>query len=719
MKAFTRAPVYMGQFANGDDTDETDAITRAFAAAAGKTLEFEPGKTYRVSSEITPGEGTTVKQNGATLNLGSAGGQRCIVVPTGLNWIGGGGTVKNIGTGSIGHGGNQCPFVIGDYLTGAGYHAISIQDVVIENTMLGTNGIMITGGSYDVHLTNLSFPDSATLTIPILAHWGGADVLVGGATPSGSTHPHNIRIANISVGNLTRDTGGGACVTLSAVYDVIVENVAAGNIQCEHGIVFTFAGDNGGYYAGEYIKQLVMTGIHIRNASALSTKKGGLIQCRSTLDPEKAIYPGPTYENYKIVNVDSAKTGLIVGNCLGARIVNPRIAGALVGISTAENADRVQILGGEIKDCQTYGVNLSNTPLPTNPEVSRTKISNCGVGGGASAQIRVNADNATIRNCVLGLSSGESATYGVRVEATAVGCEIIGNHCNGTAGGAAFSIGGKTNYGTIKACKENSAASGLVLYDGMTPLVHSTIGVGSKKIRQMIGYMVPDTGTWNSGDMLDFVLPYEGGFTSARCTVPGTPGTWMGLGANDQPTITNQFQHTEDLSNPVWNKSRCTVTINSVADPGGNATVDRLDCDATSGSGMSVNQTGLTVVSGLAYTISAYIEKGYDDWALIVAYDGTLAAVRQWFNVANGTLGSSNTAGDGWVKAGANIAPWGNGYRCELAFICNGTTLMGNIYPSVSANEDYDCISGTTYGYVWGSQLDRGVKALTYRPRTT
>lgn len=701
----------------GDDSDETAAITRAFAASVGQTLEFEEGKTYRVAGGISPGAGTTVKQNGSTLNLVSVDDQKCIDVPTGLTWLGGGGTVRNIGSGTISHGGYQSNFVFGDYPTGTSVHSVNIQDVTFENSLLGSNGIAVVSGSHDITLSGLSFPDSATLTIPILIHWGGADSSV--YTTTGTTHPHNIAIRNISTGDLSRTDGGGAVVFLSACYDIAIENIHCGDIQCQHGIIAVFAGDIGAYYAAANVKPLVMTNIHARNLSALSTSRGALVECRSTLDPAPSIYPGPTIENLSIASVDDAESGMVIGNCIGTRVVNPNITGGLVGIGTGEGVDRLLISGGEIKDAQVYGINLSSTPLPINTEVNGTRVCNCGLdsGSNSTAQIRVNAERAKIINCELGLAVGESAVRGVRIESTAIDCDLIGNHCYGTDGGAAFSIGGATDYGVIKTCHGNTSDVD-PLYDGVAPMPYSQIGLGSSTLRRLIGEAAPTDGAWNRGDSIDFLTLYEGGYAGAKCVIAGTPGLWRGFGAISQPTITNEFQFTEEIDNPVWNKSRCAITADAGTAPDAASTLDTAIANTTSSNGMHVNQPGMTVVSGLAYTVSCYLEPDSDDWGAIVVTDGT-NGVRQWFDVTNGTTGSSNTFGTGWEKVTASIEAWGNGYRCSLSFSVVGTSLSVSIYPAVPGDLDFDCTDAVTQGHVWGAQLDRGITALTYRPRTT
>jgi hypothetical protein len=71
------AVVYVSDYTKGDGSGETEAqqtagLAAAVAAAAGKVLEFEQGKTYVHNNTLSPANNTIIRGNGAALKAGSA-----------------------------------------------------------------------------------------------------------------------------------------------------------------------------------------------------------------------------------------------------------------------------------------------------------------------------------------------------------------------------------------------------------------------------------------------------------------------------------------------------------------------------------------------------------------------------------------------------------------------------------------------------------------------
>jgi hypothetical protein len=175
---------------------------------------------------------------------------------------------------------------------------------------------------------------------------------------------------------------------------------------------------------------------------------------------------------------------------------------------------------------------------------------------------------------------------------------------------------------------------------------------------------------------------------------------------------TNLLTYSEDLSNAAWDKSRCTVALGGVG-PDGAASLYTATATETNTNGMTV-QDSVTISSGATTTLSGYARKGTNDWVLVIAFDGSSNGVRQWFNLATGAVGSSNTFGTGFSKVSASITEQGSGlYRWSFTAATTGTNFRVAINPSAPADLDFDCTIGDV-GYVGFVQIEAGSFPTSY-----
>lgn len=184
---------------------------------------------------------------------------------------------------------------------------------------------------------------------------------------------------------------------------------------------------------------------------------------------------------------------------------------------------------------------------------------------------------------------------------------------------------------------------------------------------------------------------------------------------------TNLLKQSSDYSGIDWSKNRGNISVSDVLSPDGVNFTQRMDCTTSSSLGMSIvsNQT-ITISSGATLSHSVFFNKGHDNFALVVVYDGSSNGVRQWFNLNTGELASSNTFGSGWAKADAKMQPLENGwYRCTLICTTTGISAAVVMYPSVSNDLAFACTSAVTFGYSWGAQLEAGAFPTSYIPTTT
>lgn len=190
---------------------------------------------------------------------------------------------------------------------------------------------------------------------------------------------------------------------------------------------------------------------------------------------------------------------------------------------------------------------------------------------------------------------------------------------------------------------------------------------------------------------------------------------WVNEGLlHESEARTNLLTYSEDLSNAAWTKARCTVAIGGVG-PDGAASLYTATATETNANGMSVADS-VTISSGATTTSSGYARKGTNDWMVVVVFDEGSNAVRQWFNLANGSLGSSNTAGAGFSKVSASITEQGSGlYRWSFTAATTGTNFRVVVFPSVPADLDFDCTIGDV-GYVGFVQIEQASTPSSYIP---
>jgi len=264
-----------------------------------------------------------------------------------------------------------------------------------------------------------------------------------------------------------------------------------------------------------------------------------------------------------------------------------------------------------------------------------------------------------------------------------------------------------------------------------SPTISLSAGSGAAIVRptfsrDFAGEKTLDNGT---GPAITFTRASDATFFDANGTLQtaGTnvprfdhdPATGASRGLLIEEARTNLFERSAELDNAYWNKTRATVTANDQVSPDGGTNAEKVTANATNANGSHVNKA-VTITSAATVSVSAFFKKGSNDHALILVGDAGANAARQWFNLDTGAVASSNTAGTGWAKSSATITSVGNGwYRCVFVVTTTGTTAQGVFYPAVSADLGFSATDVSTFGYIWGAQLEQGAFATSYIPTTT
>jgi hypothetical protein len=200
------------------------------------------------------------------------------------------------------------------------------------------------------------------------------------------------------------------------------------------------------------------------------------------------------------------------------------------------------------------------------------------------------------------------------------------------------------------------------------------------------------------------------------------PVTGESLGLLIEESRTNTTNYSEQFDNSWWNKTRATITANTVVAPDGTLTGDKLVEDTTASNSHYTRATAYSVVSGTSYTWSVYLKAGERTKARVAlqlfgtgsAYPTTnprvdVDLVTGTLSNANGTIATSITnAGNGW-------------YRVAVSATANANAadqLAGVFLLDGAGNQTYTG-DGTSGLFIWGAQLEAGAFPTSYIPTTT
>jgi hypothetical protein len=179
-------------------------------------------------------------------------------------------------------------------------------------------------------------------------------------------------------------------------------------------------------------------------------------------------------------------------------------------------------------------------------------------------------------------------------------------------------------------------------------------------------------------------------------------------------STTNLLLRSEEFDNASWNKSGA-VTSNQIAAPNGTVTADLLTATAATFSG-NVRQDP-TIVSGLTYTLSAYVKK--NNWRYVgfrfntSVFGGTERVPFYDFDTDTVSNGGNTSAtisrtpvGDGWV-------------RLIVTFTATSTNGVTQIWLTDPTGATQPTKAGTESVYLWGAQLEQSSTVGPYVPTTT
>lgn len=167
--------------------------------------------------------------------------------------------------------------------------------------------------------------------------------------------------------------------------------------------------------------------------------------------------------------------------------------------------------------------------------------------------------------------------------------------------------------------------------------------------------------------------------------------------------VTNLLLWSEQFDNEYWEKTRATISINAAISPENTLTADYIVQAESTNAGV-VSRT--ISVSG-SNTFSIYVKKVDTDWCFI--HTNTSPNRRTWFNILNGTIGTTNASHTNVAITRVFNTDW---FRLSLTDTST-TSNRFNFYQASSDNSDSSVPIGTKTA-IWGFQLQTGAKATDY-----
>lgn len=176
---------------------------------------------------------------------------------------------------------------------------------------------------------------------------------------------------------------------------------------------------------------------------------------------------------------------------------------------------------------------------------------------------------------------------------------------------------------------------------------------------------------------------------------------------------TNLLTYSEQFDNAAWTKSGSSITSNAVTAPDGTATADKL-VESFGGTYHYVNRW--PTLAAATHTFSIYAKAAENSVFALDLYHATDGTATVFFNVASGTVGSTNDSFIGAVASG--IQAIGNGwYRCWITATPSAVATRIGMFLADGATETLNYSGDGASGiYIWGAQLEAGASPTSYIP---
>lgn len=196
--------------------------------------------------------------------------------------------------------------------------------------------------------------------------------------------------------------------------------------------------------------------------------------------------------------------------------------------------------------------------------------------------------------------------------------------------------------------------------------------------------------------------------TSAAVTV-GTPRI-TDAGYLAEEARTNLLLRSQEFDNASWLKGDATIAADQTTAPDGTLTADKLNETATTAFHYVLQTVTWTATS---YTQTVFAKAAERSW-VILGENSTAAARRTWFNLSNGTVGTTAAGHTATITAAGN--GW---YRCSITFTASAGSQWLTVNPA--SGDNVGSYAGTAGSgiYIWQADLQAGSFATSPIPTTS
>lgn len=558
-----------------DDTTAIQAALDAVSANGGGLVLCERGKTYKVTTMPVVKARVTFELQGATiagaLNGGNLTGLR-LRSNAGLQ----NGTITVTSTGTPGsqggiHAGITIGPLYGDSPTIAGMSpdegvsGWSVRNVTVSTNRIDRPAVQIMGGASNGELENVTIPDSTTCS-GIHLDWGTVGGINASDIPASrtafdagtayTTHPNNIALRNIKVGNLTSVNSHG--LRLSGVHGISVDNYAVAGTK--YAGFFHTAGDCGYEFAPAVLKPLRHTAISVSGLVVQRAYNGWgfFADCEADnvaaavtsvayvplLPPVSTLHA--TWDNCRTASDGGAAVipGWRLQKMHGGTIINCGASGHKNGILFETELKRLRVEGGFYASNREYGMTFSGTVLPADIKIHGATLALNGTDAGAAKQAGIHLTSCQrphIIGCTFGDPVAESnQKYGISADTGCTSATIKDNWVNSVAAtGIAYNIGTSNTYGILREFSGNDT-SVAAAFSGVDIIPYAVAmnlaGHSSRRFRAnrtvLSADLTPNAAfVANLGDTIDYSAPLASAYAGVLCVTAGSPGTWKFYGA--------------------------------------------------------------------------------------------------------------------------------------------------------------------------------------------
>jgi hypothetical protein len=172
---------------------------------------------------------------------------------------------------------------------------------------------------------------------------------------------------------------------------------------------------------------------------------------------------------------------------------------------------------------------------------------------------------------------------------------------------------------------------------------------------------------------------------------------------------TNALTYSEDFTQADWPKQNTIVTANATTSPDGTQNADKLIANTTNARHLIFQ----AITTSNTHTFTTYAKAGENSF-LIMRLDADSPEVKNWFNLSNGTVGTSQ-------GGSPTITSVGNGwYRCSMQYT---PSTSSNIYAVLytAKTDGVEAFAGNDSDgtYIWGAQLEASSYPTSYIPTTS